>query len=142
MTLSSSEFFILLLLAVFSHGADIYQPAQTIIVGIGITGLDIDDANQILAFSTYEPFFKVYKNNGITFSKFNQIDPGNDAEDIDITADGKFIFGSTFSGQKPSKLMKYVDSTIGYSVVQDIKFANSFAGFITNDYQLIGSAAR
>ena len=45
MTLSSSEFFILLLLAVFSHGADIYQPAQTIIVGIGITGLDIDDAN-------------------------------------------------------------------------------------------------
>ena len=136
MPLSSSEFFILLLLAACVHGANVYEPAQTIIVSNSIYGIDIDDANQILAFSTYDNFFEAYKRSGTTFSKISQINAGSDGEDIDVTADGKFIFESTYGTSNPSKLMEYANASTGYEVIQDIKTGSvySYAGFVTDDY--------
>ena len=72
MSISSSEFLVLLLLATSIQSADIYNELQTIVGTNSIYGLDIDDANEIpMAFSTYDPFFKVYQRNGATFSKIN-----------------------------------------------------------------------
>ena len=103
----------LLLVCIF-QGVDVYQPMQSIPVGSYIPSIDIDDSNQILAFTTYDPFFKVYKRSGTAFSKINQIDPGDDAEDIDVTPNGRFIFASAYGNTFPNKLMEYANASTGY----------------------------
>ena len=138
----SSSFLLILLSVGFIHCQD-YLPSQTIIVDNDIHSIDIDDSNDILTFATYDPFFKVYKNDGTTFSKINQLNPGDDGENVDVTPDGKFIFATTYGTSYPNKLFEYIDSSTGYSVIQDIKTGSvySYSGFISDDSQIIGAAA-
>ena len=139
----SKTLFLILLSVVFIHCQYVYLPSQTIIVGSSTHGIDIDNANKIMTFATYDPFFKIYKNDGTTFSKINQLNPGDDGENVDVTPDGKFIFATTYGTSYPNKLFEYIDSSTGYSVIQDIKTGSvySYSGFISDDSQIIGVAA-
>lgn len=73
----------------------------------------------------------------------NEINPDGDGEYVDVTADGRFIFGSTYDTSGSNKLMEYANDSVGYEVIQTIKdgAVHSYGGFITDDYQMIGSAA-
>ena len=74
----SIAFFLFLSFLFTIQGRTIYQTLQTITISNTITGIDIDDANEILAVTTYHPKLFIYQKSGASFGQLNEFSRGDD----------------------------------------------------------------